>query len=166
MEALIRPDFGLTFWTLLVFGLLVLLLSKTVWKPVLQAAEQREKGLRDEREAAERARAAAELASKEIEERLAGIKAEMQARLREATEDGERAKAKLLDDARRGVAAMLESAARDLQAEREKLSSELRNSLAEFSLMSAERVLSRTVDRKLNEEIVAKAVKEFGARKA
>lgn len=166
MEALIRPDFGLTFWTLLVFGLLVLLLSKTVWKPVLQAAEQREKGLRDEREAAERARAAAELAAKETEERLAGIKAEMQARLREATEEGERAKAKLLDDARRGVAAMLESAARDLQAEREKLSSELRNSLAEFSLMSAERVLSRTVDRKLNEEIVAKAVKEFGARKA
>ncbi len=166
MEALIRPDFGLTFWTLLIFGLLVLLLSKTVWKPVLQAAEQREKGLRDEREAAEKARADAERASKEIEERLAGIKAEMQARMREATEEGERAKTKLLDDARRGVAAMLESAARDLQSEREKLSSELRNSFAEFSLMSAERVLSRTVDKKLNEEIVAKAIKEFGAGKA
>ncbi len=166
MEALIRPESGLTFWTLLIFGLLVVLLSKTVWKPVLQAAEQREKGLRDEREAAEKARADAERASREIEERLAGIKAEMQARLREATEDGERAKAKLLDEARRGVAGMLESAARDLQAEREKLASELRNSLAEFSLLSAERVLSRTVDRKLNEEIVAQAVKEFGARKA
>ncbi|HOI42479.1 MAG TPA: F0F1 ATP synthase subunit B [Elusimicrobiales bacterium] len=166
MEALIRPDFGLTFWTLLIFGLLVLLLSKTVWKPVLQAAEQREKGLRDEREAAEKARAEAERASREIEERLAGIKAEMQARLREATEEGERAKAKLLDDARKGVAAMLESAARDLQTEREKIASELRNSFAEFSLMSAERVLSRSVDRRLNEEIVGKAIKEFEARKA
>lgn len=165
MEALIRPDFGLTFWTLLIFGLLLLLLSKTVWKPVLQAAEQREKSLRDEREAAEKARAAAELASKEIDERLAGIKAEMQARMREAAEEGERAKSKLLDDARKGVAAMLESAARDLQTEREKLSAELRNSFAEFSLMSAERVLSRTVDKKLNEEIVAKAVKEFEAGK-
>lgn len=166
MEALIRPDFGLTFWTLLIFGLLVLLLSKTVWKPVLQAAEQREKGLRDEREAAERARAEAERASREIEERLAGIKAEMQARLREATEEGERAKAKLLDDARKGVAAMLESAARDLQTERERIAAELRNSFAEFSLMSAERVLSRSVDRRLNEEIVDKAIKEFEARKA
>jgi F-type H+-transporting ATPase subunit b len=166
MEALIRPDFGLTFWTLLIFGLLVLLLSKTVWKPVLQAAEQREKGLRDEREAAEKARADAERASKEIEERLAGIKAEMQVRMREATEEGERAKAKLLDDARKGVAAMLESAARDLQTEREKIAAELRNSFAEFSLMSAERVLSRSVDRKLNEEIVGKAIKEFEARKA
>lgn len=166
MEALIRPDFGLTFWTLLVFGLLVLLLSKTVWKPVLQAAEQREKGLQAEREAAEKARADAERASKEIEERLAGIKAEMQARMREASEEGERAKAKLLDDARKGVAGMLESAARDLQTERDKLSAELRNSFAEFSLMSAERVLSRTVDRKLNEEIVAKAIKEFEAKKA
>ncbi|MEW5905747.1 MAG: F0F1 ATP synthase subunit B [Elusimicrobiota bacterium] len=166
MEALIRPDFGLTFWTLLIFGLLVLLLSKTVWRPVLQAAEQREKGLRDEREAAEKARAEAERASREIEERLAGIKAEMQARLREATEEGERAKAKLLDDARRGVAAMLESAARDLQTEREKIAAELRNSFAEFSLMSAERVLSRSVDRKLNEEIVGKAIKELEAKKA
>lgn len=166
MEALIRPDSGLTFWTLLVFGLLVLLLSKTVWKPMLQAAEQRERGLREEREAAEKARAEAERAAREIEERLAGIKAEMQARLREATEEGERAKARLLDDARRGVAAMLESAARDLQTEREKISAELRNSFAEFSLLSAERVLSRTVDRKLNEEIVDKAIKEFGAGKA
>ncbi|KAF0126017.1 MAG: F-type H+-transporting ATPase subunit b [Elusimicrobia bacterium] len=166
MEALIRPDFGLTFWTLLIFGLLVLLLSKTVWRPVLQAAEQREKGLRDEREAAGKARADAERASREIEERLAGIKAEMQARMREASEEGERAKARLLDDARKGVAAMLESAARDLQTEREKLSAELRNSFAEFSLLSAERVLSRSVDRKLNEEIVTKAIKEFEAGKA
>ncbi|HNT97000.1 MAG TPA: F0F1 ATP synthase subunit B [Elusimicrobiales bacterium] len=166
MEALIRPDFGLTFWTLLIFGLLVLLLSKTVWKPVLQAAEQREKGLRDEREAAEKARAEAERASREIEERLAGIKAEMQARLREATEEGERAKVKLLDDARKGVAAMLESAARDLQTEREKIAAELRNSFAEFSLMSAEKVLSRSVDRRLNEEIVGKAIKELEAKKA
>ena len=43
MEALIRPEFGLTFWTILCFGLLVLLLSRTAWKPLMDSVNERER---------------------------------------------------------------------------------------------------------------------------
>ncbi|MFA7008529.1 MAG: hypothetical protein WC204_06675, partial [Elusimicrobiales bacterium] len=60
MEALIRPEFGLMFWTILIFVLLVLVLSKTAWKPLMKAVEERERSLRHDREAAEKARLEAE----------------------------------------------------------------------------------------------------------
>ena len=39
MEALIRPEFGLMFWTIACFVLLALVLSKTAWRPLMQAVE-------------------------------------------------------------------------------------------------------------------------------
>jgi len=51
---LITPDLGLMFWTGLIFVLLLFILTKFIWKPILAAVNSREKNISDSLELAER----------------------------------------------------------------------------------------------------------------
>ncbi|MFA6584665.1 MAG: hypothetical protein WCS77_10245, partial [Elusimicrobiaceae bacterium] len=93
MEKLITPDFGLMFWTVLNFLILVLVLGKFAWKPVMAALDEREKHLQNEREAAETARAEAEKFRDEINARLKEIGAQAARQIAEAERLGEQNKA-------------------------------------------------------------------------
>ena len=54
---LVTPAIGLIFWTTVVFTMLVLLLKKFAWKPILTAVDQRNKSINDSLQQAEKARA-------------------------------------------------------------------------------------------------------------
>ena len=54
---LVTPAIGLIFWTTVVFTMLVLLLKKFAWKPILSAVDKRNKSIKDSLEEAEKARA-------------------------------------------------------------------------------------------------------------
>ena len=96
MEALIKPEFGLAFWTITCFVLLVFVLSKTAWKPLLKTVEERERAIKNDRQSAEAARAEAEKLKTEMEARLAALKAEIQRRLDEAKTVAEEEKPQVL----------------------------------------------------------------------
>ena len=77
MEALIRPEIGLMFWTITCFVLLALVLSRTAWRPLIAAVEEREHALKTDRHAAETARAQAEKIKVEMAAQLAAMKDEV-----------------------------------------------------------------------------------------
>ena len=54
---LILPDYGLLFWTGLVFCLLLFLLAKFAWKPILNAVNAREQKIHEALELADKTRA-------------------------------------------------------------------------------------------------------------
>ena len=76
---LVTPDFGLIFWTLVTFLLLVFLLSKFAWKPILKMVNDREASIEDALKAAERAR-----------DEMKSLQADNEAVLKEAREERER----------------------------------------------------------------------------
>ena len=65
---LVTPAIGLIFWTTVVFTMLVLLLKKFAWKPILTAVDQRNKSINDSLQQAEKARA--EMAEKVLRSEL------------------------------------------------------------------------------------------------
>ncbi|PIU20882.1 MAG: ATP synthase F0 subunit B [Elusimicrobia bacterium CG08_land_8_20_14_0_20_59_10] len=156
MEALIKPELGLTIWTIVCFVLLVLLLSKTAWKPLLQAVAERERAIKNDRESAETARAEAEKVKAELDARLAQLRTEIQARMGEALQTAEREKELLLTEARKSAASIVEFARKEIEAQKLEAVRELKNKVAELSLLTAEKVLMKNLDHRANTELSAR----------
>ncbi|MFA5160632.1 MAG: F0F1 ATP synthase subunit B [Elusimicrobiales bacterium] len=157
MEHLIKPDAGLIFWTLVNFALLVYLLGKFGWRPAVRALEMREHKIREDVQAAQQARLAAESAKAEVEARLRKIETEAQSAIARAAALGEKEKAALLEAARKQAEGIAASARRSLEAEKDRLVAELRGEVAGLSIAAAERILAKEVDKASGE----RAVEEF-----
>jgi len=128
MEALLRPDIGLMFWTIFIFVLLVALLGRFAWKPLLHSLEERERRLRAEREAAEQARSAAEKLKSELEGRLSIIKEEAQSAMEAAFSDGAKSRDAIIEEAKQQAVGMIERAKREMEAEKQRLMGDMRGS--------------------------------------
>ncbi len=161
MEALIKPEFGLMFWTISIFIILLILLSKMAWKPLIQAIEDRENNLRLERETAQKDREEAERIRKNLDEEFSDLKKNISLKLDEARKEGQRQREKILNEARDNAQSLLENSRRELNAEKEKLAKELRNDIAEISLKAAEKVLRKSVDASINKKIVADLISDI-----
>jgi len=165
MENLIKPDFGLVFWTVLNFALLVLVLGKFGWKPVLKALEERENRIRADAEAAREARAASEHARAELDERLARLAQETEAAMAKAAAAGAKEKEDLLNAAKKQAEEIAAASKRDLEAQRDRLIDELRAEVAGLSIAAAERIIGREVDKKSAKESVDGFLREVQSLK-
>ncbi|PJA15169.1 MAG: ATP synthase F0 subunit B [Elusimicrobia bacterium CG_4_10_14_0_2_um_filter_56_8] len=161
MEALIRPEIGLMFWTITCFALLVLLLAKTAWKPLLQAVDERERALKHDRHSAETARAEAEKARAELDAKLAGLKTEIGRRMEEARVSAEKEKDVIIEEARKSAGMIVESAKREIDSQKIEAVREIRDKVAELSIMVAERILINKLDHKANTDLSSRYLVEI-----
>lgn len=164
MEALIKPEFGLMFWTILIFILLVFILAKLAWKPLIHLIEERERNLRLEREMAEKARIEAEKIKQELEGKLKSLMDEIQSKLDQAKKEGEQEREKIIAEGRASADALLEQAYKDLAEEKKKLMLEVRQEVVNLSVLAAERILKKTIDAQFQKEIVNDFLNEIEAK--
>ena len=162
MDKLIN-DFsvGLFFWQSLLFIALILLLKKFAWGPILTAVEEREDGIKDALEAAEKAKAEMQALNADNERILAEARIERDALLKEAREikDGIVSDAKEL--ANTEADKILTNAKDQINNEKMKAMTELKNTVATLSIDIAEKVLrSELTDKKKQEDLVANTLKE------
>lgn len=161
MEALIKPELGLMFWTIACFALLALLLSRTAWKPLMQAVEERERAIKHDRNTAESARAEAEKIKAELEARLAELKAEIGRRMDEARLMAEKEQDVLIEEARKSASVIVESARREIEAQKLEAARDLKNKVAELSVLAAERILLHQLDHRANTDLASRYLAEI-----
>src|SRR2546426_4173378 len=89
-------NFALSFWTALTFLILIVVLGKFAWGPILQMLETRERTIADAIESAKKERAAAEAASAEMRAALERARAESAALMRRNQQGGAAAKTDLM----------------------------------------------------------------------
>ena len=154
MEKLLSPDIGLSVWTTLTFLLLVVLLGKLAWKPVLQALEERESAIRAEREAAEAARRSAEELKAHLDRELAQIQERTQLLLSQAERQGAAQREEILRAAQADANQLMGKIRSQLEEEKKRLVRELRQEVSQLSLMAAEKILKRSVDRAMQESLL------------
>ena len=162
MDKLIN-DFsvGLFFWQSLLFIALILLLKKFAWGPILTAVEEREEGIKDALDAAEKAKAEMQALNADNERILAEARIERDALLKEARE----IKDAIVNDAKElantEADKILTTAKVQINNEKMKAMTELKNTVATLSIDIAEKVLrSELTDKKKQEDLVANALKE------
>jgi F-type H+-transporting ATPase subunit b len=152
-------EFGLMFWTVIVFLLLLLILKRFAYPALLGAVEAREKALEEQLQEAERNRAEAEKLLAEHKKLLAEGRTAAHALLVEARTTAEKERAVAMEKTQQEQEELLARARRDIVAERERAIAELRREAVDLSLAAAskligERLTSET-DRKLVEQYLA-----------
>lgn len=138
---LITPEFGLVFWTLITFFILLVILKKFAWKPILGAVSEREEGIRNALASAENARIEMENLQSDNERILKEARLEREVMLKEARE----LKNKIIDDAKEEAKRQSDKLVRQAQetilTEKKAAISDLRAEVAKVSISIAEKVI-------------------------
>lgn len=138
---LITPNIGLVFWTSLVFVLLLLVLTKFVWKPVLGAVNKREQNISEALELAVKTKAEMVAMQAQNENLLKEARAERDAIVKDARETANR----MLDEAKANskteAEKILVGARQTIQVEKAAAMSELKSHVAALSIEIAEKIV-------------------------
>lgn len=162
MEQLINDfSIGLFFWQSLLFLVLVFFLRKFAWKPILEAVEGREEGIKNALQAAEKAKADMQALNADNERILAEAKADRDKLLKEAREMKDNIISEAKDKASQEADKVMAAAKEQINNEKMKAVTELKNQVAELSIEVAEKILkSELKDADKQKELVAAALKE------
>ena len=161
MERLLQPDTGLMIWTIVSFLTLVFILGKFAWKPLIQALKEREEGIRKAIQESQLAREAAESLKASHEQKLARAQEEVQALLAQAQADSQSAREKMIREAQEESRRLLEKAKQEIEEESRKALAGLKSEVAKLSVMEAEKLLRRSIDRRTQDEFLKDALKDL-----
>ncbi|KAB2810115.1 F0F1 ATP synthase subunit B [Phaeocystidibacter luteus] len=138
---LVTPGLGLIFWTSLVFFLLIFLLAKFAWKPILGAVKTRESAIEDALKSAERARDEMKNLQADNENLLKRAREERDNILKEARTMKEKTIAEAKEAASSEADKIIAAAKEQIAHEKMAAITELKNQVASLSIEMAEKVL-------------------------
>lgn len=159
---LFQINTGLSIWTLIIFLVLLGVLYKFAYPPILGAVDARERRLRETLEAAARDRAEAERLLEEQRRQLAEGRQQVQQLLAEGRQAAERLRAEILEQARREQEELLQRTRQELAREREAALAALRDEAVELSLAAAGKLLSRRLDAAEDRALVREFIDRAG----
>jgi F-type H+-transporting ATPase subunit b len=158
---LVSPNVGLMIWTLLAFLVAMWVLRKFAWPAITEALDKRQKTIEESIDVAERTREDAQQVLQEYRERLREARAqadEIVARARKAGEVHER---ETLEKARAQREELMEQTRRDIDAETRRAIQEIRNEVADLTVLATEKVTRKSLDERDQKRLVEEALKEL-----
>ena len=136
------------------FILLVWILKKTAWKPLLKLLDERRGRIAKGFEEIESAKKGVEKLKADYEHARAHIEEEARKKMQQAIDEGKRIARELQETSRRDARAVLEKAKEDIQLEVAKAKVTLRNEIADLTLAATERLLEEKMDATKDKELV------------
>jgi len=153
---------GLIIWTLVVFGILLLILWRWGFPVLLKSVEERERRIQKQLEDAEKANAEAQRLLEEHKKQIAAAHHEAQDILAKAKSVSQKERETLLAKAREEYDALLNRARKDIDAEKEKAIQALRREAVDLSIAAASRVIEANLDNDANRRLVAEFLESLG----
>jgi F-type H+-transporting ATPase subunit b len=158
---LVTPNVGLMIWTLIAFGVTMLVLRKLAFPRIQEALDKRRRTIEESIDAAERTRAEADQLLQEYRERLREAREqadEIVSRARKAadrTQDDARVHAKQTREE------MLEDARRDIEQETRRAIGQIRREVADLTVMATEKVARKSLTPEDHQRLIEEALQEF-----
>jgi len=157
---------GLIFWTILVFGALLVVLWRLGWPALLKSVEDRERRIQQQLDEAERARAEAARLLEEHKRTIAAARNEAQEMLAKARAVAEKERERLLAKAREEYEQLLVRARKEIGVEKEKAILELRREAVDLSIAAASKLLEAQLDSESNRKLVMGYLSQLEAERA
>jgi F-type H+-transporting ATPase subunit b len=136
---------GLFFWQTVLFILLVLLLKKFAWKPILNAVNEREQGIKDALDSAQKAKEEMANLQADNEKLLKEARAERDAMLKEARDIKNKMISDAKDEAKVEADKMVAQAQAAIESEKKAAIADLKNQVATLSINIAEKVVKQNL---------------------
>jgi F-type H+-transporting ATPase subunit b len=160
---LLTPNIGLAVWTVLTFVVVLLVLRRYAWKPILGAMEARERGIQRLIEDAERAHAEADELLQRYRRQLEEARAEQARILAEGKSAAERVREEMLARAKSEAESVVARAGHEIDLERRKALAEIKERAVELAIGAASRVLEEELTEERHRRIVEDYLREVEA---
>lgn len=159
---LLTPGTGLIIWQTFVFVLLVFLLAKVAWKPILSALKERETSIQESLDTAEKARQEISALKADNENLLKQAREERDKMLRDARDASNRMKEEAQLAAKKSAEKIIEDARIAIGIEKQAALKEIKIQVANFSLEIAEKLLRENLSNdKAQKELVQRYVTDL-----
>ena len=148
--------------TLVIFIVLMLLLKKFAWGPLMGIMVQREELVASEIDAAEKARKESQQYLEEQKSLLKEARTEAQSIVEGAKKQGELQREEIITAARTEATRMKESAVREIETEKEKAIAAIRDEVVSLSVLAASKVLSKEISEEDNRALIQETIAKAG----
>jgi F-type H+-transporting ATPase subunit b len=158
---LVTPDPGLFIWTIVTFLVLLALLAKFAWRPLLDALEGRQQAIAKAISDADRARTELELAHQESAKVIAKARVEAEGVIASARAAAERLGEDLRRKAQDDAAAIVRRAERDIQIETARAIEQVRREAVDLSVAIASKLVGRAITKDDHLALIQDAIQQI-----
>jgi len=158
---LVQPDPGLFIWTIVTFLVLLALLAKFAWRPLLQALEIRQERIRKALEDADRARQELERLQQESAKIMQQARIEAESIVTQTRADAERLREELKHKAKDEADNILRNAQHQIQLQTRQAIQEIRHEVADIAVLLASKLLERNLAKEDNARLIDDTLKQI-----
>ena len=158
---LITPNVGLMVWTLVLFGLSMLILWKLAFPRISAALDRRQRAIEESIETAEEVRRQADELLAEYRERLAEARRQAEEIIERARKAGEVHERESESDAKARREQLMEQARRDIESETRRAIQEIRQEVADLTVLATEKVTRKTLTEEDQRRLIEEALSEL-----
>ena len=162
---LVQLDPGLFIWTIVTFLVLLTLLAKFAWGPLLAALDARQSLIRKSLDDALQARQELERLNAEAAQIIQKARLDADGIIAQSRSDGDRLREELRQKARAEADHIVKNAERQIQLETSRALEQLRHEAVDLSVMIASKILQRNVSKADNERLIDDAIKQVESRR-
>ena len=159
--SIIDVDPGVVFWTVITFIVLLIILKKFAWKPILTALDQRENAIRESLEKAEQAKLDAQNVLEQNQASLAKAEEESKKIVEQSRQYAEKLKDQILQDSRDQARKMINEASNEIERKKDAALDDLKTQVAEIAIKAAEKILKENLNEEMQKKIVNKYIGEI-----
>jgi F-type H+-transporting ATPase subunit b len=161
---LVQLDPGLFIWTIVTFLVLLTLLAKFAWGPLLAALDSRQNAIRKSLDDAQQARQELERLNQESAQIIRQARVDAEAIVTKSRADAERQREELRQKARTEADGIVKNAERQIQLETQRALQQIRHEAIDLSVQIASKLLQRNLTKEDNERLIEDALKQVQAR--
>lgn len=158
---LLSVNQGLAFWTTLTFLLLLFLLRKFAWKPILTALKQRELAIKESLEQAEKAKDEAKKILLQNEANLAKAEEESKKIIEQSRLYAENLKQQILNESKVQAKKLLDDATSEIERKKIAALDDLKMQIAQIAVDAASKIIKENLDSEKNKNLVQDYIKEI-----
>ncbi len=160
-QSLLEPNAGLIFYKVIVFALLLFLLRKFAWKPIVSALSEREETIDASIRQAERALEEARQTGEKNEEARRAAEENARRIMQEARAAAERVRTEDIEKTRARIRQMQKQAQDEIEREKQRALEELRDEVAGLAIQTAEQILEETLDTDRHRKLVNRFIEQL-----
>jgi F-type H+-transporting ATPase subunit b len=166
MNTLVQPDPGLFIWTVITFLVLLGLLAKFAWKPLLRALDSRQETIRKSLDDAQKAKEELERLQTQSAQMLRQARLDADAIISKTYTDAEKLGEELRQKAREESEGIIKNAQRQIQNETGRALQEIRREAVDLSVTIASKLLERHVSKEDNARLIDETLKQIETSKS
>jgi F-type H+-transporting ATPase subunit b len=145
---------GLIFWVVITFVLLLIILKKMAWGPILNSLNERENFIKDSIDRAEQAQLEAEKLLEENKANLERAEEEAQKIIEQGRQYSDKLKAQMLEASNVEAKKMIAEAVSDIERKNQEAFNNLKNQVADIAVSAAEKIIRANLDKEKQTKLV------------